>query len=444
MASALTVLEDRGRGIGASVLLEYEGRRLLLDCGYEDAEVSGQSPSLPIPADSVQAVVLSHGHLGHCGLLPVLVRGGFAGKVYCTEATGKIAMLSMLETALLQEEERQWWISKGRSQLGKEPAYTQEEVAACESLFAPYEFGESVSVDEHVTLEFFRAGHGPGSAFVKITLRQGTHPTKILYIGDMGAKGNDLYDEAVANDAYDHLILPAFTAARQDTEEMEKELADIINHTNEAGGNILIPVSSVDRRDAVLQAIRNVWDREQMPSIFAFLDSPVASRQCEALPLEADGSSNYLCLRPLDTMADSKELNTIRGTVIIIAGSGRGGYGRIGFHLRKNLARPETALVLFGKQADSLLGQSLDGCHKMLSIQGHDVEVRARIYRLDDPDVHLNATAVTEWLARAKARPRAVYITHGTLEARTQFRNILGSAGIPSVDMPATGQEVSL
>jgi metallo-beta-lactamase family protein len=443
MAIALTVLEDSSRGTGACVLLEYEGRRLLLDCGYDDSGPLSLSPSLPVPAASLDAVVLSHGHLGHCGLLPILVRGGFAGKVYSTVATSKIAMLSMLETALLQEEERQWRVSKGQSQLGKGPAYTQEEVTACEPFFAPCEFGEPVSVDEHVTLEFFRAGHGPGSAFVKITLRQGARPTKILYIGDMGARGNDLYDDAVTNDAYDHLILPAFAAARQDTGQVERQLADIINQTNEAGGNILIPVSSVDRRNAVLQAIRNVWDREQMPSIFAFLDSPVASKQCEAFPLETDGSQNYLCLRPLDTTADSKELNAIRGTVIIIAGSGRGGYGRIGFHLRKNLARPETALVLFGRQADSLLGQSLDGRRKTLSIQGQEVEVRARMYRLDDPDVHLDATAVIEWLARAKAKPQTVYITHGTLEAKTQFHNILGGAGIPSVNMPATGQGVS-
>lgn len=444
MAIAMRVLEESNAGIGACVLLEYGGKRILLDCGYDDSKMEGRRVFLPVPAGSVHAVVLSHGHLGHCGLLPLLAKEGFVGKVFCTADTGKIAMLSMLETALLQEEERQYWVSKGQPGRASEPLYTESEVTACQRLLAPCEFGERVAVDEYPTIEFFRAGHCPGSSFVEITLREGEHDRKLLYLGDMGARGNDLFSEPVIQDTYDHVILPAFRPVRQDAGEPEKKLAEIINQARQAEGNVLIPVSSIDRRDAILQAIRNVWAREQIPSVFAFLDSPIASRQCEALPLATDGAENYLCLRPIDTISDSKSLNQIRGTAVIIAGSGRGGYGRIGFHLKRNLARPETALVLFGKEAHRLLGQSLDEGRKTLTVQGQEIEIKAQIHRLEDPTVHLDAAVVKDWLARLESKPQSLCIAHGTQEAKTHFCHTMQDCGVANMHVPQVGGQTAL
>jgi len=444
MAIALTVLEESNPGIGACVLLEYDGKRLLLDCGYDDSEASGGSLSFPVPAGSIHAVVLSHGHLGHGGLLPILVREGFAGRVYCTADTRKIATLGMLETALLQAEERQYWVSKGQPQHGPEPVYTEHEVTACQPLFAPCRAGERVPVDEYVTIEFLRAGHCPGSAFVKIDVRQGASSQKILYIGDAGTRNNALHAKSVINDSYDALLLPAFRAASHHAGEIESKLGEIINRACEGEGNVLIPVSSIDRRDAILQVIQHLSARKQIPSVFVFLDSPVASRQCEVLPLEPRNSRVYVCLCPSDTVEDSKILNTVQGGAILIASSDRGGYGRIAFHLKRNLPRPETALVLFGEQLGRLFGQSLgDGC-KTLSIHGQEIEVKAQIHRLEDPAVHLDATAATEWLARLKSMPERTYVVHGTQEAKAQFSSILQGRGIPNVNVPVAGGEMTL
>ena len=444
MAIALTVLEETSPGIGACVLLEYEGKRLLLDCGYDDSEASGRSVSFPVPAGSIHAVVLSHGHLGHCGLLPVLVREGFAGKVYCTADTGKVATLGMLEAALLQAEEKQYWVSKGQSDRAAEPIYTESEVTACESFLTPCRAGERVPVDEYVTLEFLRAGHCPGSAFVKIDVRQGASSRKILYIGDAGTRNNALQAGSVVNDAYDAVLLPALRAARQDAGEIESGLGEIINRACEAEGNVLIPVSSIDRRDAILQAIQHLSARKRIPSVFVFLDSPIASRQCEVLPLEPRNSRVYVCLCPSDTVEDSKTLNTVQGGAIFIASSGKAGYGRIAFHLKRNLPRPEAALVLFGEQLGRLFGQSLgDGC-KTLSIHGQEIEVKAQIHRLEDPTVHLDATAAAEWLARMKSMPQHTYIVHGTQEVKAHFCNALQGCGIPNVHMPAAGEKTTL
>ena len=445
MAITLTVLEGSRPEIGGCLLLEYEGKRLLLDCGYDDSQPSSQGRSpFPVPAATIHAVVLSHGHLGHCGLLPLLAREGFAGKVYGTTDTSKIAMLSMWEAALLQEEQRQYWVAKDQPQRGAEPMYSESEVTACRPLFAPCPFGERVPIDESVTIEFFRAGHCPGSAFIKLDFRQEDCHRKILYIGDMGARSNDLDAEPVTNDSYDSLLLPAFRAARQNAGEVERKLAEIINAARAAGGNVLIPASSIDRRDAILQTIQDLSVSEQIPSVFVFLDSPIASRQCEALPLEAEGSENYLCLRPIDTVADSKSLNQIRGTAVIIAGSGRGGYGRIEFHLKRNVARPECALILFEGRPGRSLDESLSDDRGALSVLGHEVQIKAHIYRLDDPTVHLDVNMVTEWLSHVKSVPQRAYITHGTQEARAEFCSTLQRFGIRNVRVPVAGEQMTL
>jgi len=442
MDITFTNLEQMAPGVGAGLLLEYYGRRLLLDCGYDDSQPFGGTwSSLGIPAAAIHAVVLSHGHLGHCGLLPVLVREGFRGKVYCTTECSSVATFGMRETALSQEPKQYWALRE--PQLAPEPVYRESEVDACEPFFAPYCCREPIAIDEYVTVEFFEAGHGPGSVFAKIELRRGDQRTKLLYIGGMGAVGNDLDSGPVIDDSYDHLFLPAFTAVRHGAGTMQEKLARIIKRACKAGGNILIPVSSIDRRDAILQMIQNISEDPEMPSVFVFLDSPVAGRQCEEFPLKPGASEVYRCLRPMDTDESSKMLNSITGTVVIIAGSGKGGYGRIGFHLKKNAARPASAIVLFGAQPDRALDQALRGGGRTLSVFGEEVEVKARVYRLDDPLVHLDAGVVIQWLSRMKPQPH-VHITHGGQQTKARFSRALRKAGIRDVYVPPVGEPIVL
>jgi metallo-beta-lactamase family protein len=442
MAIALTVWEGSRPGLGACLLLEYEGKRLLLDCGYNEAAALTGALSFPVPADSIHALVLSHGHLGHCGLLPVLVRGGFAGKVHCTTDTHIMALLGMREVALLQQEEKQYWASRAQAE-ATEPLYTESEVTACQPLFAAQAFGAPVPVDEHLTLAFFRAGHCPGSAFVKMDFRQGDSRRKVLYVGDVGAGDSDLYAEPVTNDSYDGLLLPAF-AARQEAGGVEEKLAGIINQTREAGGNVLIPVSSLDRRDAILRIIQNLSVCDRIPSVFVFLDSPVASAQCDILPWEPSGPAVYPCLRPIDTIAESKSLNPIQGTAVILAGASRGGYGRLGFHLKRNAGRPESAIVLFGAQPDRSLGRALAGDGRTLTVLGQTIEVKARVHRLADPTVHLTADGAAAWLGHLKSLPRHICLTHGTPAAQAELRRALQASGIPNVRLPRSGEQVTL
>jgi len=436
-----TNLERMAPGVGAGLLLEYDGRRLLLDCGYDDSQPFGGTwSSLGIPAAAIHAVVLSHGHLGHSGLLPVLVREGFRGKVYCTAECSSVATFSMRETALSQEP-KQCWATK-KLQQAPEPIYRDSEVDACEPFFARCRCHEPVALDEYATAEFFEAGHGPGSAFVKIELRRGNSKTRLLYVGDVGAAGNDLDSGPVIGDSYDHLFLPAFTPVRHKAGKAEEKLAGIIKRACKAGGNVLIPVSSIDRRDAILQMIQGISEAPEMPGVFVFLDSPVAGKQCEEFPLTPGKTKTYCCLRPVDTDESSKMLNSITGTVVIIAGSGKGGYGRIGFHLKKNAARPESAIVLFGAQSDRALDQALRG-GGTLCVFGEEVEVNARICRLDDPFVHLDAGAAIQWLGRMKPQPH-VHITHGGQQTKARFSRALRKAGIQNVHVPPAGERVAL
>ena len=360
--------------------------------------------------------------------------------MYCTADSEQTAIFNMLETAITQAEEQKYMKSK-KLKDAKEPIYTDSEVENCSQLFATFKPHKKVLIDKNVAVNFFKAGHSPGSVFVKISFSEGKNIKKVLYIGDLGADENDLYAKPVISDSYDGLLLPACKAGEGDAKKTEKKLAQIINQTFKAGGNILIPASSIDRRDAILRLIRDLFSSGQIPRLFVFIDSAIASKQYQALPFDTTDTAKYPCIQLFDTVADSKCLNLIKGTAIIIAGSGKAGYGRILFHLKRNIARKECAIVLFGKQPDML---KLGGCRKTLSILGEKVQVKAKICRIEDPSVHLDSSAVARWLNKIKSIPQHIYITHGTPEAKAEFKKKLQHCGIKNVYVPSAGEKVTL
>ncbi len=444
MDNKLAVLENEAAGIGACSLLEHNGKKVLLDCGYCEPKVAGlRSNTFPIPADTIDLIILTHGHLGHCGLLPVLVREGFAGKVYCTEDCRKIAMLSLLENSLLQEEEKQYWKSKDPERF-VEPLYSEEEVTACSNFFTACDYLENVEVSEDLTISFFNAGHSPGSALVKICLKDNGRKKNILLASDVGSGENDLNADAVVNDSYEALLLPACMATKVDDERIESKFAQIINQTVEAGGNVVIPAFSTDRRDAILNLLKDMLAAGEIPKLFAFVDSPIAGRHIESLASGRDDSDIYPCIQIFDSVESSKTLNQIRGTAIIIAGYGRGGYGRIGFHLLNNIARPESAVVLFGSKRDHPIWNALGKGEQTISILDKEVRIKAKLYQLHDPGVHCDIGRMVDWLQKMKSPPGNIYITHGSPEAKKGFREILDKQGIKHVHVPGLGKQVTL
>ena len=444
MDMALTVLERTRPGISACSLLEIQGKKVLLDCGYDDSQpLTTDNTSLPVPAKDIGAVILSHGHLGHCGLLPTLVREGFSGRVFGTQEAIKVAVLNMLETALVQKEEQEYWKVKGSRQAAQ-PLYTEAEVEACRPRLSPCGYDSPVKVDQDLSVRFFRAGHGPGAAIVALDVRHGGGFRRILYVGDVGAGQHDLYAEGVVAGSYDTVLVPASGVRRGGVEDPGAALAEVIHQAQEAVGNIVVLSSSIDRRDAILQVIRELRANGQIPAVFVFLDSPMASRQKAEFPLCSEDVDTYGCIQAIDTVLDSKRLNQITGTAIIMAGAGKGGHGRIGFHLEKNLPRPECAIVLFGPQPEGSIGRRLAAGHKTISILGHRIRIKAKVHSLGDPAIHLDALTMAEWLGRMRPAPTRVCVVHGRPESKTEFQQTLGRRHMSGVCVPPAGDRISL
>jgi metallo-beta-lactamase family protein len=174
-----------------------------------------------------------------------------------------------------------------------------------------------------------------------------------------------------------------------------------------------------------------------------FLDSPVAEEQAARRAFEGEGAEGYECVQWIDSVSDSKTVNEIRSTAVIMAGSGRGGYGRIQFHLERNAQRPESAIVFFGDKAGGTQWQSVEK-GATLSILDQEVQVKAQVHRLRDPGVHLDASAVTGWLGRLRHSPKGIYIVHGGSEAKLGFQRMLGKSGMGQVHIPSPGERVAL
>jgi metallo-beta-lactamase family protein len=443
MGIKLSVLEDRTAGIGACSLLQHNNSNILLDCGYYYSHDSRlRMTAFPIAADSVDVVILTHGHLGHCGLLPVLIRDGFEGKIYCTEDCRKIAMFSMLENALLQQEEKQYWESKNPQRL-VEPLYNEKEVAQCSSFFEVCEYHKDIKISDDLTISFHNAGHSPGSALVKICLKDNDHKKNILLAGDVGLEQNDLNTDAVTGCSYDAMLLPACSVTNKDEEIIESSLAQIINQAVDAGGNIIIPAFSIDRRDEILMLLNNLLEAGEIPKLFAFIDSPIAGRQVEALQWRNDNSKAYPIIQVFDSVESSKTLNQIRGSAIIIAGHGRDVHGRIGFHLLRNIDRPESAIVLFGDKREHPFWKAFAKGDKKVSILDKEVQVKAKIYQIKNPCIHWDVSSVVGWIGRLESPPGHVLITHGGSKAKKEFCSELEKQGVKNVLIPNPNEQVT-
>jgi len=352
-------------------------------------------------------------------------------------------MLNMLETALVQKEEQEYWQAKDSRQAAQ-PLYTEAEVEACRSRLSPCGFDSPVQVDQDLSIRFFRAGHGPGAALVALEARHGGDSRRLLYVGDVAAGEHDLYAEGVLAGSYDTVLVPASGVGRGGVEDPSAALAEVIRQAQEAVGNVLVLSSSIDRRDTILQVIRRLRADKQIPAVFVFLDTPMASRQRAEFPLCSKDTDTYGCIQAIDTVVDSKRLNQVTGTAIIMAGAGKGGHGRVGFHLRKNLPRPGCSIVLFGPQPEGSIGQRLAAGQKTISILGHKTPIKAKVHSLGDPAIHLDALTMAEWLGRMKPAPNRVCVVHGRPGSKTEFQQTLGRRHMSGVCVPPAGDRIRL
>jgi metallo-beta-lactamase family protein len=436
------------RGVtGSCYLIEAGNTRFLVDCGlYQEREFLGRNwEPFPVPPDTIDCLLLTHGHLDHCGLLPKLVREGFRGPIYGTAATTEIAEIVLLDAAHLQEEDAEFKRKRHQKENRKGPypevpLYTVDDARACFSHFSPIEYGTSFDIGEGIEATFYDAGHVLGSSMITVKIKQNGEERTLLFSGDIGRWNKPILHDPTVFQAADYVIVESTYGDRlsESLEEAADKMADTINATVKSGGNIVIPSFALERTQEILYYLNEFLIEDRIPRLIAFVDSPMAMSinqvfehhpelfDEEMTEFMRQGSPfSFRGLSLARTAAESKAINQIRGTVIIIAGSGMCTGGRIKHHLVTNISRPESTILFAGYQASGTLGRDIVEGAKEVRIFGQNYPVKARIVYINGFSAHADRDELIKWLSSLQQPPRHLFVTHGEASVSQRFAGLV-------------------
>jgi metallo-beta-lactamase family protein len=426
-APTLTFLGAAGTVTGSKHLVRTGAHEVLLDCGLfqglKELRLRNWNPPAFAPA-RLAAVVLSHAHVDHSGYLPVLVRDGFTGPIFCTAGTVDLLRVLLLDAAKLQEEEaaaaNRYGYSKHHPAL---PLYTVEDAERALRLATPCRYDESFRVTDDTSGLFRRAGHILGSATVELTL-----PTaRLVFSGDLGRWDRPILRDPELVPEADVVLIESTYGDRIHATDSVDQLVRVVHEAVARGGALLIPAFAVGRAQELVWTLRRLEDENRIPSLPVFVDSPMAidvteiyGRHPEDHDLEmsllTNGNRSPLRCRQhrlVRSAQESRTLNHLDGPMIVIAGSGMATGGRILHHLKRRLPDPRTTVLLAGFQAADTRGRKLQEGAGQVRIHGESVPVRAKIETLDGLSAHADREEILRWLKGFTRPPRQAYVVHG-------------------------------
>ncbi len=448
---------------GSCYLLENGGARVLVDCGlFQERKFQERNWNpFPVQPSSLAAVLLTHAHLDHCGLLPKLVREGFRGRILCTAATAEIARYVLLDSAHLQEEDAEFKRARHQRE-GREdprpiqPLYTEEDAQKTLPLFSAVTYGQSVQAAPGLTAAFLEAGHILGSASVRVEVGG----VSVLFSGDVGRWDRPIIRDPAPFQPVDYLLLESTygDSLHENTDAIEQELAEAVVSTRRAGGNLLVPSFALERTQEVLYYLNRLQASGRIPHVPVFVDSPMAVEVTEVFLHHPDlfdeemrrlmltGSSpfSFPGLTMVHSVQQSKTLNHLRGTAVIIAGSGMCTGGRIKHHLASNIDRRESTVLFVGYQAEGTLGREILSGAKQVRLQGQNRRVRAGIRRITGFSAHADRSELARWLAPQSRPPRRLFVTHGEPRAAESLAAVLRARAGWQISIPDYGERVEL
>jgi metallo-beta-lactamase family protein len=452
---------------GSRYLIEAGDRKVLVDCGlYQERQFQYRNwEPFPTPPGEIGAVLLTHAHLDHCGLLPKLVREGFRGPVICTAATADITGIILLDAARLQEEDAAYkkkrHLKEGRRGPYPEiPLYTVEDAEAVLPLFRPAAYNESVAVAPGIEATFHDAGHVLGSSMIKLVIGQGEARRSIVFSGDIGRWDSPILNDPSVFQKTDYVVMESTYGDRQHqgTHEIGRDVEEIIKSALAAGGNIIVPAFALQRSQEILFYLNDLLMDGRIPELPVYLDSPMAikiievfrrhselfDRQMKELLRRDHSPFDFPGLRMVETIEESKALNDIKGTAMIIAGSGMCTGGRIKHHLVNNISRPECTIMFTGYQAEGTLGRRIVEGASSVRIHGQPRAVLARVVQVQGFSAHADRDELLRWLSRLTVNPRRIFVTHGEQHAAEQFSRFLREKTGCDIEVPAYRSMVRL
>lgn len=452
---------------GSRYLLEDDNVRVLVDCGlYQERHLRDRNwDPFPIPPKSIDAVLLTHAHLDHSGLLPKLVREGFKGSIYCTDATADISKIMLLDSAHLQEEDakskKKRHEKEGRTGPHPEvPLYTINDANACLSLLSPVRYEDKIQVAQGISASFHDAGHILGSSSIKVEFALNGEKRTVIFSGDVGRWDRPILRDPTIFESADYILVESTYGDRLhgDVDSIQQMLTNVVNSTRIAGGNIVIPSFTIGRAQEVLYYLNELLMEDRIPHLMVFVDSPMAIKAIEVfrrhpelfdqdmleLLSEGDSPFDFPNLKMTRTTHESKAVNYISGTAIIIAGSGMCTGGRIKYHLLNNISRSESTILFVGYQAVGTLGRHIVSGDKEIRIFGKTQPVRAKITQISGFSAHADRDELLRWLSGLQKPPRHVFVTHGEPNVARHFANLLTEKKGWKTSVPSYQDEVTL
>jgi len=455
-----------GTTTGSQHLLEVNGKRILLDCGLyqgrrqDEYEINCCFPHLD-PA-SIDAVVLSHAHIDHSGNLPNLCSKGYSGNIYATFATRDLCQIMLADCARIQASDVKW-LNKRLKKEGKplrEPIYSVEDADACMRQFVNVGYDRPLPISDGVSLTFLDAGHILGSAQVLLEIedQEDGEKKRFLFSGDVGRGDNDiLRDPAVAREI-DFLLMESTYGGRE--HEMptraDDRLVAILERSLERGGKILIPAFAVERTQALLWALHQLFEEERIPEIPVYVDSPLAVNATEIFRLhpecfneevhrflhEKRNPFGFDGLTLIREVQKSKDLNAQEGQAIIISASGMCEAGRILHHLRNGIGDPRTTVLFVGYCAQQTLGWKIRQRWEEVRIFGETFKVKAAVEELDSFSGHADHSELLDYFGAMTGPRGKVWLVHGEQERSETFRTALQEVHDGDVSVGVLGETV--
>ncbi len=452
---------------GSRYCLEAAGRTVLIDCGLfqERPFLERNWKQCPVPPQSIEAVLLTHAHLDHSGLLPRLVRHGFHGPIYTTGASAELAALVLHDSARLQQEDLE--IKQARHQReGRlsphpyEPLYTPDDAQRALGLFRRVAYDQPLKVDQALTVTWHDAGHILGSGLLEIVVREGERERHLVFSGDLGQWNTPIIKDPTLLTRADYVVMES-TYGDKDHDgagTIEEQLARVINETHARGGNLIVPTFAIERAQELVFYLGRLTRAGKIPHLMVFLDSPMAvdatdifrrhpecfDPQIQALLKQQESPFTPPGVVFCRTTDQSKAINHLRGSAIIMAGSGMCTGGRIKHHLDHHLERPESTILFVGYQSQGTLGrQIMDGAREV-RLFGRMRPVRAQVAQIHGMSAHAGRSDLLRWIGSLQAAPRQVFITHGEEEVSLALARELQQKFQWNVLVPQYGQAAEL
>jgi len=437
---------------GSCHILRANGRTVLLDCGLfqgHRADVEAKNRALPVPIESIDAIVLSHAHIDHAGRLPFLVHEGFSKTIHATPATIDLSEAMLADAAHIQESDAVFLSRHHKTHA--DPLYVMRDAVRTTELMKGARYDEPFDVVPGVKVTFVDAGHILGSASVIIDITDGGSSRRLVFSGDIGRNGLPIIRDPVPPSGA-HTVIMESTYGNRDHASVagaKDELGRVVRETAARGGRVLIPAFAVGRTQEIVLALHELAEAGSIPHIPVFIDSPLATKATAVFDAHrelyddteefvrthktgADALFKFPNVEYTQSVEESKSLNTKVGPMVIIAASGMAESGRILHHLANGAPDPRNTILVVGFMAEGTLGRKIVEKQPTIRVYGEDIQLRARVEVINGYSAHADRTELRAWIDAVRAQSPnlgAVWLVHGEPESQDEFAATLNAAG---------------